>query len=177
MLCHRLLKVNWKHTWTVTIMRADHAPMNLGQRAYRERLAHEDRKETKAFVEKLGQREKLGRRDTLAILGTRVRKVKRAILDLKDQLGQLDLREPLGLFLCFVRPHVPGGTLINVVTNVEMGVAVKQDAQLGSMWLDLVSIQWVIMDVTTPASTVALFPRVWNFFRHYCLNYMLCIVA
>ena len=155
-------------------MRADHAPLNLVQRACRERLVHEDRKETKAFVEKLGQREKLGRRDTLAILGTRVRKVKRAILDLKDQLGRLDLREPLGLFLCFVRPHVPGGTLILVVITV-VEVAVKQDAQLDSMWLDLVSIHGEVMDVTTLASTVALLPKVWNFFLHYCNSP--CIVA
>ena len=141
-------------------MRAHHVPLHLDQRACRERLAHEDQRETKAFVEKPGQREKWGQRENSAILGTRVRKVKRAILDLKDQLGQLDLREPLGLFLCFVKTDVPGITLINVVTNVEMGVAVKQDAQLGNMWLDLVFIQWVIMDVTTPASTAVLFPSV-----------------
>ena len=153
-------------------MRADHAPLNLGQRAYRERLAHEDQRETGVGVEKPGQREKLGRRDTLAILGTRVRKVKWEILDLKDQLGRLDLTEPLGLFLCFVRPHVPGITLILVVITV-VEVAVKQDAQLDSMWLDLVSIHGEVMDVTTPASTVVLFPKVWNFFLHYCLIYIM----
>ena len=144
-------------------MRADHAPLNLAQRACRERLAHEDQRVTGVGVEKLGQREKLGRRDNSAILGTRERKVKWAILDLRDQLGRLDLREPLGLFLCFVKTDVSGGTLILVAIAVEMGVAVKQDAQLGSMWLDLVSIHGEVKDVTTLASTAVLFPKVWNF--------------
>ena len=157
-------------------MRAHHVPLNLVQKACRERLAHEDQRETKAFVEKPGQREKLGRRDNLAILGTRVRKVKWAVLDLKDQLGQLDLREPLGLLLCFVKTDVPGGTLILVVMAVEMGVAVKQNAQLGSMWLDLVSIRGEVMDVTTPASTAVLFPkaRVELFLTHLALM-LICI--
>ena len=149
-------------------MRAHHVPLNLVQRACRERLAHEDQKETGGGVEKPGQREKLGRRDTSAILGTRVRKVKWEILDLKDQLGQLDLREPLGLFLCFVRPHVPGGTSdvqVPVISVARIGIGIeieksmKQHAQLDSIWLDLVTV------VATLASTAVLLPK--NFFLHY----------
>ena len=133
-------------------------------------MAPEDQRETEVGVEKRGQREKLGKKENSAIRVTRGRKVEWAILDLKDQLGRLDLRVPLDLFLYFDRPRVPGGTPIPVVTTVVQGVAVKQSAQLASMWLDLVSIRGVVLDVTTLVSTVVLLPKGWNFVALFLVN-------
>lgn len=92
-----------------------------------------------------------------------------------DQLGRLDLRVLLDLFLYFDRPRVPGGTLIPVAMAVEMGVAVKQNAQLASMWLGLVSIRGVVRDVTTLVSTVVLLPEGWNFFCTISLALLLLL--
>ena len=65
--------------------------------------------------------------------------------------------------------------LIPVAMAVEMGVAVKQNAQLASMWLGLVSIRGVVRDVTTLVSTVVLLPEGWNFFCTISLALLLLL--